>query len=157
MSVRIFIPDDVVMDDEIPEPIVGVDIPEMGVRLARMWKPDGRDQSLEGVVEWSRVDELNDLFETVVATPTYKALTQDDAKGRLPDAGERVALRGTLRCVRSYEFEAFDLPDLRQPWHVTAVLSQGREGYLIEADPIPPQRPRAHTLPTLEEDPVRSQ
>lgn len=70
------------------------------------------------------------------ATSTFKALTQDAAEGRLPEVGDRITVRGTLSCVRSYEFEAFDLPDIRQRWRVTALLSQDRDGYLIEAEPI---------------------
>lgn len=147
---RIHIPDDVVVDDEIPEPLPGVDIPLMAVRLGWMWTADGRDEPYDGVVEWSRADELNQLFETVITTSSFKALTQDAAEGHLPEVGERITLHGTLSCVRSYEFEAFDLPDVRQPWRVTALLSQDRDGYLIEAEPIPLEGPRAHTLPTLE-------
>lgn len=145
---RIHVPDDVVIEVEIPEPLPGVDIPLMAVRLGRMWTVDGRDEPYDGVVEWSRVDELNQLFETVVATSTFKALTQDPAKGRLPQVGDRITLRGTLSCVRSYEFEAFDLPDIRQPWRVTALLTHDRAGYLIEAEPIPPQGPRAASTAT---------
>lgn len=145
---RIHIPDDVVIDDEIPEPLPGVDIPLMAVRLGWMWTADGSDESYDGVVEWSRADDLNQLVETVFATSTFKALTQDAADGRLPEVGDRITLRGTLSCVRSYEFEAFGLPDIRQPWRVTALLSQDRDGYLIEAEPIPPQGSRAHNLPT---------
>jgi hypothetical protein len=137
VSVRIPIPDDVVIDDEIPDPLPGVHIPLMGVRLGWMWTVDGRDESYDGVVEWSRADELNQLFETVFATSTFKALTQDAAEGRLPEVGDRMTLRGSLSCVRSYEFEAFDLPDIRQPWRVIALLSRDRDGYLIEAEPIP--------------------
>ncbi|MGN6426821.1 MAG: hypothetical protein ACTHMF_08385 [Leifsonia sp.] len=137
MSVRIHIPDGVVIDDEIPHPLPGVDIPLMAVRLGCMWTADGRDESYDGIVEWSRTDELNQLFETVLATSTSKALTQDAAEGRLPEVGERMTLRGSLSCVRSYEFEAFDLPDIRQPWRATALLSQDSDGYLIEAEPTP--------------------
>ena len=147
---RIHIPDDVVIDEEIPEPLPGVDIPLMGVRLGWIWTADGRAGSFDGVVEWSRADELNQLFETVFAISTFKALTQEAAEGRLPEVGDRLTLRGSLSYVRSYEFEDFDLPDIRQPWRVTALLLQDRDGYLIEADPAPPQGPRAHTLPTLE-------
>jgi hypothetical protein len=145
--VRIHIPDDVVIDDEIPEPLPGVDIPLMAVRLGWTWAADGRDEAYDGVVEWSRADNLNRLFETVFATSTFKALTQDTAKGRLPEVGDRITLRGTLSCVRSYELEAFGLPDIRRPWRVTALLAQDRDGYVIEAEPIPPQGPRAHILP----------
>ena len=102
-----------------------------------MWTADGRDESYDGVVEWSRGGELNQLFETVLATSTFKALTQYAAEGRLPEVGDRMTLRGSLSCVRSYEFEAFDLPDIRQPWRVTALLSQDSDGYLIEAEPTP--------------------
>ncbi|WP_431277993.1 hypothetical protein [Leifsonia poae] len=149
VSVRIFIPDDIVMDGDVPQPIAGVVIPEMGVRLGRMWTADGRDETFEGVVEWRRADEPNHLFETAFATSRFKVLTQDAAKGHLPEVGDRVELRGTLSCVRSYEFQAFDLPDTRQSWRVAAVLAHDRNGYLIEADPIPPLSSPAHTLPTI--------
>lgn len=143
MSVRILIPDDVVVDDEIPEPQPGVEIPLMGVRLGWMWTVDGRDESFDGVVEWSRADDLNQLFETVFATSTFKALTQEAAEGRLPEVGDRLTLRGSLSCIRSYEFEDFDLPDIRQPWRVTALLSHDRDGYLIEAEAIDIDEPCA--------------
>lgn len=146
---RIDIPDDVVIGDEIPEPLPGVVIPLMAVRLGWRWTADGRDEPYDGLVEWSRADELNQLFETVFTTSTFKALTQDTAEGRLPEVGDRITLRGTLSCVRSYEFEAFDLPDVRQQWRVTSLLSHDQDGYLIEAEPIPPQGLRARTLPGL--------
>lgn len=136
MSLRIFVPDDIVADNEIPRLVAGVEIPTMGVRLGWMWTHDGRYQSFDGVVEWSRVDPLNNLLETVLVTSTFRALTQDRAKGPIPEVGDKLALRGTLSCVRSYEFEAFDLPDIRQSWRVTAILSQGPGGYMIEAVPI---------------------
>jgi len=140
VSVRIHIPVDVVVDDEIREPLPGVDIPLMGVQLGWMWTADGRDESFEGVVEWSRVDDLDGLVETVLAISTFKALTREAATTRIPEKGDKVTLRGSLSCMRSYEFEDSDLPDIRQSWRVVALLSQDRAGYVIEAEPIPPQR-----------------
>lgn len=58
MSVRVFIPEDLVVDEEIPEPRAGVQIPAMGVRLGSNPTVDGRDHSFHGVVEWSRSEEL---------------------------------------------------------------------------------------------------
>lgn len=137
MSVRIFIPDDVIVDEEVPEPRAGAHIPAMGVRLGSGRSFDDLDDSLDGIVEWSRADELNGLVEAVVATASFRVLTQDVPKQHRADVGDHVTLRGTLSCVRSYEFDAFQLPDFRQPWRVIALLSRDRDGYLIEAEPVP--------------------
>ena len=57
----------------------------------------------------------------VIDAGPFHVLTQRPGAGEPGAVGSTAELTGVLVSVREYEFEAFDLPDVRQRWRVLSV------------------------------------
>lgn len=135
---RVFIPGDVIVDGDIAIPLVGAVIPAMGVCLLTDGiVGDDRASLVEGVVTWSRFDARSGLTEAVVTTDTCAMLTRANSTGGTePEVGATISVRGDAICVRTYEFEAFQLPDVSQAWRISEVIGSDIDGYLVDVDPV---------------------
>jgi hypothetical protein len=140
---RVFIPEDIVVDDDLPTPQPGVVLPLMAVRLQ-----DGLDRgdhtTIDGTITWARYDTLSGLVEAVISTREVDVFTQSfGQESDLAIVDSITSQTGLLWCIRPYEFDAFDLPDIRRPWVVHSVVRshslavrRDRRGWLVDASPV---------------------
>ncbi|MEO7017690.1 MAG: hypothetical protein ABI130_03265 [Leifsonia sp.] len=116
---RVFIPEDIVVDGDLPTPQPGVVLPLMAVRLH-----DGLDRgdhtTIDGTITWARYDTLSGLVEALISTREVDVFTKSfGQESDLAIVDTITSQTGLLWCIRPYEFDAFDLPDIRRPWLVT--------------------------------------
>ena len=82
----------------------------------------------EDPARWARHDPDSGLFEMVIDAGPFHVLTQRPGAGEPGAVGSTAELTGVLVSVREYEFEAFDLPDVRQRWRVLSVAVHHTSG-----------------------------
>jgi hypothetical protein len=111
----------IIESGELAEPIAGSIIHGLGVRI----RPTGYGQELEltrvtGKVRWTRFDPRIQLIESLLELDGYSLLTQDSGTAHtpLPAIGSRIECTGYLYGIAPYEYEDFELPDVRMDWHV---------------------------------------
>lgn len=72
----------------------------------------------------------------------YRLLVSADPSLPAVRPGNRVYVRCTLMVIADYQWESFDLPDVRRDWRVSAVLPRsapagGVDGYPLDLVPLP--------------------
>lgn len=92
---------------------------------------------MSGTVTWARIDHANGLVESVVDLGFFPLLTQDDIGARDWQVGLPICIDGLVVSVGPYEFDAFDLPDIRRDWLVVSSRCEELSGnYVLEVQPL---------------------
>lgn len=110
-EVDILIWQDLVVDEEVAEPVAGQEITIYGVGLLSRGHPLQEMVSGAGTVAWTRWDKLNRLLWTAVQTPWYLVLAMDTLviePAALPGVGDPVEYAGFLHVVHGYMFDDLD-------------------------------------------------
>lgn len=143
--VQVWISGWIIESGELAEPVVGSILHDLGVRIDPHCS--GSRQALTrvtGVVRWTRFDPQIHLTETLLELDGYAILTQSPGTARtpLPAIGSRVEGSGYLSGIAPYEYEDFELPDVRMDWRVLAVRwdSVG-DGVLVDLEPVQLENP----------------
>ena len=114
------IPDDMVADGDIPTPA-----PRAVVRIGLRLSPGAEGPTIVGEVAWARFDRVNGLAEWVVAGESLTVLVAAaGGPDETPVVGSTAVVRGELSAIRTHEYSAWGLPDLRREWVVDRVRTQ---------------------------------
>lgn len=115
--VVVTIPEDVVADGDFPTPVPGA-LGRIGLRLS----PGAVGLTVFGEVTWARFDRVNGLVEAVVAGDLLTVLVAGSGgPDEVPAVGSPAVARGKLSAIRTHEYSAWGLPDLRREWVVDRV------------------------------------
>lgn len=125
-AVEVSIPEDVVVDGDVAELEPGA-VLALGLRLATA----ERGVRLDGVVTWVRDSPELGYAEFVLDTGDVAVLLDSRELPSTPVIGSEFSARGALSLIRDYEYDAFDLPDVRSAWIVRSARYQG-PGYLAD-------------------------
>jgi hypothetical protein len=129
------IPEDIVLDGDMDEPIIGQQLSRLGVRIAT----PSEDQSdntvvLQGKVIWSRID--GDLVERIIGCGDMRVSHESSVIDKAAlEVGAEVSLSGTLYGIRDYVFDDFELPDIRQDWLIHSTERENNY-YVVDAEPV---------------------
>lgn len=133
---------DIVLDGEVSELVVGSDITVGGVGVFPRGHPLQKLATGSGTVEWSRWDGLNRILWTAIRTEAQLLLAMDTLvvpPAQLPEVGAVTEYAGYLSVLYGYMIDDLDPSGweaLRSTWTVHAVQQTRFEhDYLVQATP----------------------
>lgn len=133
---RVYIPEDMVFDGYLGEPHEGKILTGLGVKLSLNGQDGPQQIALSGLVIWSRIDRVNGLTETEMEVDGISLLTQEHVFGMTaPDVGSTREVLGVPLGVRDYEYDDFELPDVRMDWTVDAV-ARWQNFFMVDLHPV---------------------
>lgn len=123
-----------VVDGDVEEPVAGGTVT---VGFSGQLPHDGAKATLRGTVIWSRFDRMSDgISESIALVDGLHFLCAVPAAGRLLHAiGDPIDLCEPLAFVGPYEYEAFEIPDIRHTWRVETAEREGN-GWWVTVEPL---------------------
>lgn len=141
---RLYIPEDMVFDGYLGEPHGGKALTGLGVKLVsiregyrgQVDEDQMRHIELSGLVQWSRIGRVDHLMETEIEVEGVRLLTQEYSFDGVPaEIGTTHTVSGVPLGVRDYEYEDFEIPDVRRDWTVDAV-GRWENFFMVDLRPV---------------------
>ncbi len=77
---------------------------------------------------------VNEVCELHASVMGQRMLIRLRGRAESWAAGDRVVVEGDLSVVAAYEYESFDLPDVRGDWRVLSVEIRGHDAYDVDLE-----------------------
>jgi hypothetical protein len=158
-GVWILLPEWVLVDGDVPKPIEGSVMRGLGLRLSGVaWlstddygikelvtsDPARREYRITGVVEQSRDFQTDDGSgnqhagcEILVVVEEQRVLVTTSGWARDFPPSAHITASGRWRVVAPYEWDDFELPDVRSDWLVRSIASAGRGDSMLDLVTLP--------------------